>query len=157
MPLGERLPLRLQATRGRKLPLLVVALAFVVGGVYVLPSSPLTGYSAIAFFGIGGAVVAVNLLPGSSYLLLEQGGFTISNVFRKTFYAWSDVAEFLPVEVGTQTMVGLRFNERYKSNALGRKLATYLAGADGALPDAYGQEIQDLVSLLNEMRAMQAP
>jgi hypothetical protein len=158
MPLGVHLPLRFQGKRTRKsLLLLVVALAFVVAGVYLLPSSPLRGYSAIAFFGIGGAVIAVNLLPGSSYLLLEQGGFTVCNVFRKTFYSWSDVAEFLPVEVGTQTMVGLRFNERYKGNATGRKLARYLAGSDGALPDTYGQEVQDLVSLLNKVRAKQAP
>jgi hypothetical protein len=153
MQLSERLPLRLQAKRGRKSLLLVVAVAFVAGGVYVLPVSPVKGYSAIVFFGLGGLVIAVNFLPGSSYLLLEQGGFTICNVFRKTFYSWSDVAEFLPVRVGNETMVGLRFNERYKANAVGRKLATYLADVDGALPDTYGQEAQDLVSLLNKVRA----
>ena len=137
--------------------LLVVAAAFVAGGVYVLPTSPLQGYSAIAFFGLGAAVIAVNLLPGSSYLLLEPGGFTICNMFRKTFYSWSDVAEFLPVEVGTHTMVGLRFNERCKATVVGRKLAKFLAGADGALPETYGQSVQDLVPLLNKVRARQPP
>jgi hypothetical protein len=153
MQLSERLPLRLQSKRGRALVLLVVAVLFVAGGVYVLPVSPVKGYSAIVFFGLGAIVFAVNLLPGSSYLLLEQGGFTICNVFRKTFYSWSDVAEFLPVDVGSKTMVGLRFNERHKANVVGRKLATFLAGVDGALPDTYGQEAQDLASLLNKVLA----
>jgi hypothetical protein len=54
-------------------------------------------------------------------------------------------------------MVGLRFNERYKGNAVGRKLATYLSGTDGALPDTYGQKAEELASLLNRVRAREAP
>jgi hypothetical protein len=157
MPLSDRLPARLQAKRGGKFLLLVGAIAFAAAGVWMLPTSPLRGYPVLAFFGLGAAVLAANLLPGSSYLLLEQGGFTICNVFRKTFYSWSDVAEFLPVEVGSQTMVGLRFNERYKAVAIGRKLARHLSGVDGALPDTYGQKAQELASLLNKVRERQAP
>jgi hypothetical protein len=144
--------MRLQAPRGRKWLLLVGATAFVAAGAWMLPTSPLRGYSAIAFFGLGAAVLAANLLPGSSCVLLEQG-----DVFRKTFHRWSEIAEFLPIEVGTQTMVGLRFNERCQGNAIGRKVATYLSGVDGALPDMYGQTAQDLVSLLNNVRTRQAP
>ena len=153
MPLSERLPLRLQPSRTRKLLLLMGAIAFVAAGVYLLPASQPEAYWAIGFFGLCVVVIAVNLLPGSSYLLLEQSGFTVCNLFRKTFYSWSDVAEFLPVAMGTRTMVGLRFNERYKDHAVGRKLARYLAGADGALPDTYGEKAEDLVSLLNRVLA----
>jgi hypothetical protein len=157
MPLSQTLPLRFQAKSGGKVLLLVIAVAFVAAGVYMLPAWPVRGWSAIVFFGLGAAALAVNLLPGSSYLLLEEGGLTVCNVFRKTFYSWNDIAEFLPIEVGTKTMVGVRFNENYKASAFGRKLATLLSGADGALPDTYGQDVQSLVLLLNGARAKQAP
>jgi hypothetical protein len=152
---GEQLPLRLQARRGQKSWLLAVAVAFGAGGIYILPVSPVRGVLAIAFFGLGALVIAVNLLPGGSYLLVEKTGFTVCNVFRKTFYSWSDVAEFVPVDVGNKAMVGLRFSDRYKAAGAGRKLAAYLAGVDGALPDTYGLGARDLVSLLNDVRARQ--
>ncbi len=155
MPPPPPLPLRLRAARTRTLGLLAGCVAFVAGGVFVLRDSPVAGYSAIAFFGLGAIVIASNLLPGSGYLLLEDRGLTICVAFRKTFHPWRDVAEFLPVNVGTTTMVGVRYAAGYQANAAMRKLATRLAGAEGALPETYGMKAEELASLLNVLRLRQ--
>lgn len=80
--------------------LLVGCSAFVAAGVFMLRTDPSNwsgwaahaawrasaAWAAIAFFGLGVLVGIVNLLPGGGYLELDQRGFTMCNLFRKTFH-----------------------------------------------------------------------
>ncbi|HEY3636351.1 MAG TPA: hypothetical protein VGK95_14975 [Caldimonas sp.] len=137
--------------------LLVGCAAFVAGGVFVLPTKPVAAYAAIVFFGLGVVVALVNLLPGSSYLELEQRGFTMCTFFRKSFHRWEDVAAFFPLSVeGTKPMVALRYAPSYQGARAIRRFATQLTGAEGALPDTYGMSAADLAALLNKVRVDQS-
>jgi hypothetical protein len=138
------------------LSLLVGCSAFVAGGVFVLPSAPLAGYSAIVFFGLGALIGVVHLFPGSSYLELDQTGFTICNLFRKTAHRWVDIAEFLPVFTDQpKPLVGLRFVPGVAGSLAFRKFAAQLTGVEGGLPDTYGLPAAELAVLLNKVRAEQ--
>ena len=138
------------------LSLLVGCSAFVAVGVWMLPLKPLAGFSVIVFFGLGVLVGVVHLFPGSSYLELDQTGFTTCNLFRKSTYRWADIAEFLPVFANdVKPLVGVRFVPGFPLSARFRKFATELAGAEGALPDTYGLKASELAALLNKVRAEQ--
>jgi len=154
MATATSLPLRLCTSRRKMLWLLVGSAAFVAGGVFAVPESPAAAWGAIVFFGLGVVVAVVNLLPGGSYLELEQRGFTTCSLFRKSFLRWHDIAEFYPFSVGgPREMVAVRFAPGYRELAAARSLMTRLAGAEGALPDTYGMSAADLAALLNKVRS----
>jgi hypothetical protein len=139
------------------LVLLGICAAFVAAGVFMLPTKPVAGYGTIVFFGLGVLVALVHLLPGSSYLELGQGGFTLCNLFRKSFHRWEDIAEFFPLSIAPgKLMVAVRYAPGYQAQATARKFATQLAGAEGALPDTYGMSAAELAALLNTVRAEQS-
>jgi hypothetical protein len=151
------LPLRLRTRRRANLLLLLGCIAFVAGGVLVRDSNPAAAYAAIGFFGLGVAIALVNLLPGSSYLELDARGFTICQLFRKSFLRWQDIAEFFPFAIdGAKPIVAVRFAPSYRGLAAVRRFATQIAGAEGALPETYGLSAAELARLLNQVRAEQS-
>jgi hypothetical protein len=153
------LPMRLRTTRKRTLLLLLGSAAFVVAALFVIPIDPNTAYGAIAFFGLGVVVALIQLLPNSSYLELDERGFTTCTMFRKGFVPWQDVGEFYPCTIppGTRSMVAYRFAPGYTPHATTRKVLNALAGAEAALPDTYGRPAKDLAELLNKIRAERTP
>jgi hypothetical protein len=153
------LPLRLKTTRRSVLLLLLGCGVFVVGGFMLLPTEPFEAYPAIVFFGLGVVVATIQLLPNSSYLELDTGGFTTCTMFRRSFMPWTDVAEFFPYELPTEgrrrSMVAFRFAPGYQQHAGARKFLTRLAGIEAALPDTYGRSVKDLAELLNKIHSEQ--
>jgi len=149
------LPLRLHTTRKSMLLLLLGCIAFVIASVAVLPVKPAVAYSGIVFFGLGAVVALLHLLPNSSYLELDERGFTTCTMFRKSFVPWDDIAEFFPISLDTRArpMVALRYAPGYTRHATARKFVTAVAGAEGALPDTYGRSAKELAELLNRVRA----
>ena len=149
------LPMRLRSSRAKASLLLLGCSVFVVAGVVVLRVAPIAGYAAIAFFGLGVVVGLIQLLPNSSYLELEERGFTICNLFRKSFLPWQEIAEFFPMTVGGsgRPMVAVRFAPGSKVSATVRTFAVAIGGAEGALPDTYGRSAAELAELLNRVRA----
>jgi len=136
--------------------LLLVGSAFVVAAAwFVWPTRPIVATLAIAFFGLGVVVAVVGLLPGSSYLELDERGFTLCTLFRKSFQRWDDVAEFFPIRLDGRgsPMVAVRYAPGFTANAAARRFAKTLAGAEGALPDTYGRSAAELAELLNKVRA----
>jgi len=135
--------------------LLLGSAAFVVAGFFVLPTHPVAAYQGIVFFGLGVLVAVIQLLPNSSYLELDERGFTTCTMFRKSFVRWDDVAEFVPYTLGARTRkrVAFRYAATYQPHATSRKFLRTLAGVDGALPDTYGRSAEDLAALLNGVRA----
>jgi hypothetical protein len=129
--------------------LFLVALAFVGAGVCFRPDHPLAAYVVIGFFGLCAVVVAINLLPRSSYLRLTAAGFEICNLFRSRFIAWKDVSRFGVTRVGNREMVG--WDPLPPISTLG-KTNQALCGYASAFPDTYGLKAEKLAELLNSVR-----
>jgi hypothetical protein len=132
--------------------LLALSLVFVAGGVWLAPQSAFVGYGSIVFFGLGAVVASINLLPNSSFLLVEVSGFTFASLFRRHFVPWSDVAKFVPAQIQLKRMVGWNFTPEYRKARQLRTLNTALAGAEAALPDTYGKSAAELIELLEHCR-----
>lgn len=117
-------------------------------------------YGLMSFFGLGAVVAMVPLLPGSSYLRLTAEGITVCSFWRKWSYRWSEIECFGVADIATGRrglkMVGLNFSQsfvgRSPSPAL-RSINRRLGGFEGALPDNYGWDDQDLADHLNELKA----
>ncbi len=148
------LPMRLRTTRKSVLLLLVGSAAFVAGAFVILPGHPAAAYGGMAFFGLGVVVALIQLLPGSSYLDVDERGFTTCTMFRKGFVPWTDVAEFYPCDIppSRRKLVAYRFAPGYTPHATVRKVLSAVAGAEAALPDTYGRSADDLARLLNTIR-----
>ena len=150
------LPHRLQSARGRSVLLLVGCAAFVAAGLFILPEHPAAGASSIVFFGLGVVVALVQLRPGSSYLELDREGFTTCTLFRKTFYRWSDIAEFSARSKGiANTVVVMRLAPSFPGYETLRRFAKWLGDDEFPLPDTYGLPAAELAALLNDVRAKQ--
>src|SRR3712207_5517085 len=91
MNLPERV---LRRSRTKWVAHLLVGVALVAGGVWILPRSPGTAWPAIL---LGGAVVAFSiatLMPGSSYLRLTPDGFEERVLLRRHKQYWANISCF---------------------------------------------------------------
>jgi hypothetical protein len=131
---------------------LLLAIAFVLAGIWIAPMNPFVGYLCIVFFGLGALIAAVNLHPASSYLVIDTDGFIFASLFRKHFVPWSQVESFAPVRVQVHQMVGWNFTAEYRKTQTLRSVNTALVGAEAALPDTYGKSARELSELLESYR-----
>ncbi|MFY2765148.1 STM3941 family protein [Arenimonas sp. MALMAid1274] len=134
--------------------LLLVCAAFVALGIFlVLRGQMLLGWLNVGFFGLGVAVAAISLLPGSNYLRLSRDGFEVCSLYRRGTVRWRDVQAFFPAEIARRPLVCWNYADDYDRQRAGRLLATELAGVEAALPDTYGLSADALAQLLNQWRA----
>jgi hypothetical protein len=134
--------------------LLLGCSAFVVVGIWLGNREGWIGYAGAAFFALGIPVALIQLLPGSSYLQIDETGLTFSNLFRKTSVPWSDVDEFFVVTLkqsglAVHKMVGFNYVPSYGRQLIGRRIAAAIGKCEGALPDTYGKSAEELALLLN--------
>lgn len=135
----------------RKMALLLVgSLAFVAGGGLMIRTDPATAHACIVFFGLCALVSAINLHPRSSFLEVSAEGFTFANLFRRTFVPWGHVAEFLPIAIHHNALVGWNYSPGFDGQAAARKISAALSGVEAALPDTYGMSAEKLAAVLNE-------
>jgi hypothetical protein len=139
--------------------LLLGCSAFVAAGVWMGNKEGWMGYAAAAFFALGIPVALLQLLPGSSYLQIDDTGLTFSSLFRKTSVRWSDVDEFFVVTLrqsglSVLKMVGFNYVSSYDRLRIGRRFAAAIAKCEGALPDTYGKGAEELAVLLNSYHQM---
>jgi hypothetical protein len=133
---------------------LFVCSAFVVMGIWMGNSKGWIGYAGAGFFALGIPVALIQLLPGSSYLRIDDTSFTFSSLFRKTSVPWSVVDEFFVVTrkqtgLTVHKMVGFNYVPSYERQRIGRRVAAAIAKCEGALPDTYGKSAEELAVLLN--------
>jgi hypothetical protein len=150
--LGE--PLTLFPRRRSAIVLLVLSTAFVAVGIWMARTGESFGYASIACFGLGIPIAVIQLLPGSTFLRIDENGITFANLFRKTSLPWSAFDRFVVVVIRkgglkAHEMVGFDFAPTYDRAKVGRAIAHALAGCEGALPDTYGRKADDLAALLN--------
>ncbi|MEX1131770.1 MAG: hypothetical protein WEC15_00970 [Flavobacteriales bacterium] len=118
------------------------------------------GWFCMVIFGSVALVAIIQLIPGSSRVVVTSKGLYQTALYRRSFFAWADIERF-GVSEWTQwhgpfrqrhRQVGIRFN---KDSAVRKKwgrstmLAETLVGYHGALPDNYGYKHQELADLLN--------
>jgi hypothetical protein len=108
------------------------------------------GVFGTSFFGLATAVGVACLLPGRSFLRLDESGFEAVHPFRKQKFRWGEVSDF-----GLYRGKGSSFVMfRTASPRVWGKLNSILTGWDGGLPDTYGFEARDLVKLMMNWQSM---
>lgn len=133
--------------------ILALTLAFTVIGGWMVHGHRRGGWFAAIVFGLGSLVCALQLLPGSSYLLLEPDGFTVRTLYRSQRYGWAEVERFGVTRIGGNKTVAFDFSSRYERWRVGRQVAAGISGYEGMLPDTYGMKAEQLAGLLNEWKA----
>jgi|APTNR8051073442_1049403.scaffolds.fasta_scaffold13830_4 hypothetical protein len=118
------------------------------------------GWSCLVFFGLVAVVAIIQLIPGSSRVVVTTRGLYQTAMYRRRFFAWTDIERFGVAE-WTQwhgpfrqrhRLVGIRFKagsgvrKRWPRASL---LSEGLGGYHGALPDNYGHRHLELADLLN--------
>ena len=141
--------------RSSTIMLLLVCSAFVAIGIALGRSGEWPGFLCAAFFGLGIPIAVIQLLPGSTFLLIDSEGVTFANLYRKTSLPWPVFEEFFVVSlsqtgVTVREMVGFNFVATYDRARVGRAVAKALGQCEGALPDTYGKKASELVAILNE-------
>jgi hypothetical protein len=152
----SRDPVILYPKRGRAIAPLAVSLLFVVSGLWLARDPAeydrVLGYADAIFGGLGSAISIIMLLPGNSFLKLDDVGFTYGLLFRKKFRRWAEVSSFTSVNLGVSRpnmSVGWQLLPAYKSTA--RKINRAILGCDEALPHTYGdKDSLELAQLMNK-------
>ena len=131
---------------------------FVAAGLWMAQEKGWIGYLCAGFFALGIPVAIVQLLPGSTYLEIDEDGLSFANMFRVTKIPWNIVDEFFVVSlkqtgVTVHKMVAFNFIPSYDRSQIGRQISTAIAGCEGALPDTYGVKAEELAQSLNRCLA----
>ena len=134
--------------------LLLMCVVFVAMALALAQSHPWMGYPLAGFFGLFIPPAIIMLLPGSAYLRITEEGLTISNLFRKTLFAWDVIDEFVVVElkrrgVNVGKIVGFNCVQSYDRFAAGRRFVRAINECEVALPGDYGMKVEELAELLN--------
>lgn len=133
---------------------LVICAIFVAIGIWMGDSEGWIGYAIAGLFGLGVLVGIVQLLPGSSFLELDDNGMTVCCLFRKHYIPWPTVDGFFVIGVSNHgitvhKLVGMNYNASFDRSRLARRFATAIGGCEGALPDTYGCTAEELADKLN--------
>lgn len=118
------------------------------------------GWFSMVFFGSVALVAIIQLIPGSSRVVVTSKGLYQTALYRRHFFAWADIERFGVFERThwhgpfrqRQRLVGIRFKAGSQVRKRWRRfsmLAETLMGYHGALPDNYGYKHQELADLLN--------
>ena len=86
-------------------------LLFVGAGLFILKTGGpwYVGGLVIASGGLGIAIIAVNHLPGASFLRLEDDGFRYASLFRQHFIPWANITQFVVARIANRTLVGWNY------------------------------------------------
>jgi hypothetical protein len=135
--------------------LLVISLAFVAGGIWMIQEGEKFGWLCAGFFGLGIPVALLQLHPKCSFLTVTEEGIEFAGLFRIARLRWSDISEFGVFDIRNHygfraaTMVGFNYSAEYQRTRRARALAKTLTGFEAALPDTYGFSAEALAQLLS--------
>lgn len=176
----ESLPVIYHASKSRAAFGLAGSLAFVLAAAFLVVQHGAgsgVAWLSLVFFGLCTLVFGINLLPRSSYLLLEPEGFTVRSLYRDHFTPWSEVGLFHPGFMGATTMVLYDMPSGNQQEPAGshpegnaplplpppgkpdalvpalRGMDKALCGYHGALPDTYGWSPEELAHIMNAWRS----
>lgn len=145
-------PRVLRPRRIKFLGFFVASIGFtIIGGMMVSDGEHLGWFCAV-FFGACAFVFAILLLPNSSFLKIDENGFTVCSLFRSHTYSWKDIQSFDIAIVGIQKMVVFNFSNTYKDARIARRMSVATCGYEAGLPDSFGLTPSELARLLNQYR-----
>jgi hypothetical protein len=140
--------LHYKASRKKAILLFLGCGAFVAVGVLALGEKPWLGWACILFFGLGLLVSLLMMLPGSTYLKLDESGFEMSSLFRRHRLRWDEVDGFGLAAVADQRMIAIAYNDTYRQQAAARRLSSAMTGLEGAIPNHYEAPIEEIIEAL---------
>lgn len=124
------------------------ACALFVGlGCVMICRDEAMGWFFVILFGLGMLAPGLLLLPGASWLELDEDGFTICLSFRPDRYSWSHITEMAV----WQGVVSFRLSPEHH----GRRdqiVARTLSGYDGSIPNMFRLDPQSLLAVMTEYR-----
>lgn len=123
------------------------------------------GWALLVIGGLLTPLALVQLLPGAASLTLDQDGFHVTGLFRRTSYRWDEIEVFgiyypnlktptlgLNKPTSKKPMVGFNFlPERRAKTMLMRKSREEL-GYEAALGDIYGLKAEEFAAMMNAYR-----
>jgi hypothetical protein len=147
--IGETLALT--PSRGRWLPVAIIAAIFVAIGLYLIAiRGSWTGWLSAGFFGFVLAVSLAQLAGLGSRLTLRADTFELANFGRTNTERWDEVRDFTAFRQSFNTLVGFD-RVRDEGTRMG-SLNRAMGGRTAALPDTFGLEPDALVALLEAYR-----
>ncbi len=155
------------------LRVLFICLLFVVAGWWMAhhadePFKRGVGWFSVIFFGLGAVVSLIQLIPGTSRVVVTSRGLYVKTFLRSYHYAWNEIERFGVAE-RTQwngpfpqrhRMVGILFMEGSKHRSKHMRMqawTTAIIGYHAALPDNYGLRHQQLADRLNQLLVEHRP
>jgi hypothetical protein len=160
-------PIVLGPSRGRLALLLLVALAFVFGGVFILLvghdlRATLTGWSSIVFFGACAAVFVVQLLDARPRVVIDDAG-VFDRSLRVGVIPWREILGAEVREAAQNRFIALRLRDPHKFTSRLGAVHRGLAQTNTALGfeplnlnlsavDAYAYALAELIGKQAELR-----
>jgi hypothetical protein len=146
----------LTANRKKAVLLLIGALAFTVGGAFMIRDGEPWGWAVTGFFGLCALVAVYMLTPNAIRLTIDRDGIEMKTLFKPMTLQWSDVDEFYVTRITTThsstKMIGIRYSPAYQKMRAGRQFSAALTGVEGALPNHFSMPAEELCELLNRYR-----
>lgn len=123
---------------------------------FVAGSEEWWGYPFAAFWAIGVVVGVILMFPGTTFLRLDEAGFTTRTMGKDTFIKWEDVDRFFVVVqsvngIKTKKWVGMNFAPGYHLSPRMRRAIQKMADCEGMI-DPHGAKAEDIVELMNQCR-----
>lgn len=143
-------PIFLRPQKTKWILVLLGSVVFTLAGVLVINDNTVIKWTTIIFFGLCSTVSAINLIPGASYLYLNETGFEICSLFRKHKFEWRDISRLEIIKAANvQKIIVFNFvGDKAQKTNLSKSLSGYSAG----VPDSYGLSYEDLADLMNSYR-----
>jgi hypothetical protein len=149
-------PVTLYPSRRKWMLVLAGCAAFVTIAIWMVSTGNggdvLYGWLALLFFGCGVLVSAIMMVPGAGSLTLDRDGFEIINMYRRSFFRWSDGSGFTAKILPPATQHVVVFDSAGAAHKSLGRLNTMFAGRNAGLPDTYGLPAKDLAELLSKWR-----
>jgi hypothetical protein len=117
----------------------------VYGGV-----ASVAGWGLLAIGGILMLIAIVQLLPGAASLTLDEDGFHVTGLYRRTSYRWDEIEGFGVYQAnGKKKMCGFNFLEGSRPKSFLMNMSRSKIGYEAALGDLYGPDPDALAEMMN--------
>lgn len=148
----------LSASKKKAVLLLLGALAFVAGGIFVIMTGEnvAMGWMCTLFFGLGIPVSIYMLTPGAGELRIDREGIEMKGLFKPMKLAWNDVngfcVDYVRAGLSRTKVIAIEYSESYKKLRIDRQMVAAMTGMQGALPNNFSRSAEEVCELLNRAK-----
>jgi len=143
-------------SRKKALWVLLAALALIAVGVCLILIGEFWGWVMVGFFSLA-IPISIWSIASNHCLRLDSNGVEVRSPWKPTLIRWTDVDGFYVATMHGNKMIGIAYASSYKGLAAGRKVAAFLSGMEGALPNHYQASPEEICETLNRWRRKYAP